>query len=253
MLAIAFLAGILIALYRAKKGGIDPQRLVDLAVVLVVAAVVGGRLAFIVFHIADFQASPFEVFAIWRGGMTFYGGAILGFIASVIYLRRKKLNVWQVADIVTPSLALGLFLGRIGCFLNGCCFGKPTLMPWGILFPADSYACEVYAFGTRLHPTQIYSALAGLSMFLMLFWMEKWWRFNGSLFWRLVIMYSLWRIFEDMLRYQEPSSLIRMGGLTVTDSQFVSLGLIVISVVMLVLLSRRKPISKARSKSKATA
>jgi phosphatidylglycerol:prolipoprotein diacylglycerol transferase len=240
LLAIAFLVGIAVAYRRAQTRNVRPQKIVDLAVVVIVAAVVGGRIAFVLGHLPDFRETPLEVFAIWRGGMTFYGGAILAFVAGVLYVKRHKLNVWQVADIIAPSLAFGLFLARIGCFLNGCCFGEPTQLPWGIVFPYGSYAEQIYGSGVHIHPTQLYSSLAGLAMFFLLFWMEKWWLFDGSLFWRFVIMYSLWRIYVDVLRYCEPSTLHRIGGLTVTESQLISAGLLVVSAIMLLLLSRAK-------------
>lgn len=241
LLAIAFVLGIAVACRRARARGIDPQRIIDLAVVVIVAAVVGGRIAFVVTHLSEFARNPFEIFAIWRGGMAFYGGAILAFIAGIVYVKLKRLRVWLVADIVAPSLALGLFIGRLGCFLNGCCFGEPTQVPWAIVFPGGSYAEQVFGAGVHVHPTQIYSSLAGLTMFFLLLWMEKWWRFDGSLFWRFVILYSLWRIYIDVLRYCEPSSMHEIGGLSVSESQLVSVGLIAISIVMLLILRRRKP------------
>ncbi len=247
LLAIAFLAGIAIAFRRARERNVSPQKVVDLAVVVIVAAVVGGRIAFVLGHVPDFKEAPLEIFAIWRGGMAFYGGAILAFIAGVVYVKRQKLNVWRVADIVAPSLAFGLFLGRIGCLLNGCCFGEPTDMPWGIVFPYGSYAEQVYGPDVHIHPTQVYSSLAGLAMFFMLLWMERWWRFDGSLFWRFVIMYSLWRISVDLVRYCEPNSLHQIDGVILTESQLVSVGLIVCSILMLLFLSRRKRGAPARA------
>jgi phosphatidylglycerol:prolipoprotein diacylglycerol transferase len=240
LLAIAFVIGIAIAYRRAKQRDVDPQRIVDLAVVIIVAAVVGGRLAFVVSHLSEFTENPFEVFAIWRGGMTFYGGAILAFFAGIAYVKIKKLNVWVVADVIAPSLALGLFLARLGCFLNGCCFGEPSSLPWSIVFPDGAYAEQVYGAGVHVHPTQLYSSLAGLVMFGLLLLSERFWRFDGSVFWRFVIFYSLWRIYIDILRYCEPNSLHEIGGLTVTESQLISVGLILASIVMLVFLSRRK-------------
>jgi len=245
MLALAFLAGIAIAYFRAKKRGVDPQHIVDLAVVVIIAAVIGGRLAYVLVHIGDFKDFPLEIFAVWRGGMTFYGGAVLGFIAGIVSLKRKRLNVWRVADIVAPSLSFGFFLGRIGCLLNGCCFGQPTSGTWGILFPLGSYAHQIYGASVRIHPTQVYSSFAGLVIFFLLLWMEKWWRFNGSLFWRYVILYSLWRIFIDTLRYYEPSSIYCIGNKQVTESQLVSVGMLILSIIMLFVLSRKKSHSSA--------
>jgi phosphatidylglycerol:prolipoprotein diacylglycerol transferase len=240
LLATAFLVGIAIAYRRARRRSVDPQRIVDLAVVIIVAAVVGGRIAFVVSHLSEFREAPLEVFAIWRGGMTFYGGAILAFVAGIVYVKLKGLRVWTIADIIAPSLALGLFLARLGCFLNGCCFGEPSSLPWSVTFPSGSYAEQVFGAGVHVHPTQVYSSLAGLAMFFLLLWTERWWRFEGSLFWRFVILYSLWRIYIDMLRYCEPNSLHRIGGLTLAESQLISVGLIVASVFMLVWLGRRK-------------
>lgn len=240
MLALGFLAGIAIAYLRANKRGFEPQRVLDLAVVTIIAGVVGGRLAFVVAHLPDFKEFPLEVFAVWRGGLTFYGGAILAFIAGVVYVKRKGLKVWEVADIIAPSLSFGLFLGRVGCLLNGCCFGKPTSVPWAIVFPQGSYADQVFESGIHIHPTQVYSSLAGLAIFFLLLLMERWWRFNGSLFWRFVILYSLWRISVDLFRYYEPSATYEIGGFNVTESQLTSVGLIITGIIMLSILSRKR-------------
>jgi phosphatidylglycerol:prolipoprotein diacylglycerol transferase len=172
--------------------------------------------------------------------MTFYGGAILAFVAGLVYVKLKGLKVWAVADIIAPSLALGLFLARLGCFLNGCCFGEPSSLPWSVVFPSGSYAEQIFGAGVHVHPTQVYSSLAGLGMFFLLLWMERWWRFDGALFWRFVILYSLWRIYIDILRYCEPNSLHSIGGVTLAESQLISMGLIVASAFMLIWLGRRK-------------
>jgi len=139
MLALSFLLGIWLASKRARRAGVDPQKILDLSVIIILAAVVGSRLLYVMFHL-DQYSNPLDMFALWQGGATFYGGFILAVIASYWWVQKHKIPFLQMADIMAPSIALGLIFTRIGCFLSGCCYGKPTTHSWGVVFPPDSPA-----------------------------------------------------------------------------------------------------------------
>lgn len=216
MLALAFLAGVVLSQWRARARGIDPQLMVDLSVIILVAGVAGSRIQYVLFHLGDFRDNPWRIFAVWEGGLTFYGGLVLAVIVGTLYLRRKKLSISQIGDVIAPSLGLGVFLVRIGCFLNGCCFGEPTDIPLGISFPSHSFPWEIYG-GARVHPTQLYESAAGLVMFFILVWAGRRVFFSGKLLWLFLALYSAWRFSVDFTRYYEPYKYLFGGPLVVNQ------------------------------------
>jgi phosphatidylglycerol:prolipoprotein diacylglycerol transferase len=238
MLALSFLAGIYVAAWRAKRQGMKPHYVLDLSVYIILAAVVGSRLMYVLFHLEDYD-SPVEFFALWEGGATFYGGLLLAIAASVWFTRRKGLAFLGVADIMAPSIALGMALTRLGCFLSGCCFGRPTEGPWGVLFPttcqAGRYAADVAIdLGVQtvhLHPTQIYSSLYGLVIFGVLLYAGRKLTKRGALFGLLLVLAGLSRFTVDFFRFYEANART-IAGLTV--SQVWAVGLFVLGVYLLV-------------------
>jgi phosphatidylglycerol:prolipoprotein diacylglycerol transferase len=180
MLAMSFLVGIYVAAWRAKRYGVRPQLILDLSVYIILAAVVGSRFLYVLFHLDDYS-SPLQFFALWEGGATFYGGLLLAIVASAAFARHKNLSFLRFADIIAPSIALGMALARVGCFLSGCCYGKPTDAPWGVVFPpscpaGESAATTAFSLGVdvvHLHPTQLYSLLYGLIIFAVLLLAQK--------------------------------------------------------------------------------
>jgi phosphatidylglycerol:prolipoprotein diacylglycerol transferase len=229
MLALSFVLGILLAARRARKVGIDPNRIMDLGVLVAISAIVGARLFYVVFHLDEFRGhwtdtfNPFQSSGqVGIGGLTLLGGVILALLTSYVYLHTKKLPFLRVADMVVPSLGLGIFLTRIGCFLNGCCFGQPTHLPWAVTFP---YGCPAhYQFGSvPLHPTQLYSSLGGLIIFVALLALDRHRRFDGYLFYFFLLFYGIGRFLVDFVRYYEPSMvLVRLGSVALSTNQGIS-------------------------------
>jgi phosphatidylglycerol:prolipoprotein diacylglycerol transferase len=221
MLALSFLLGIWLAGRRAKKAGVDPQKILDLSVIIILAAVVGSRLLYVVFHL-DQYSNPLDMFALWQGGATFYGGFILAAAASYWWVQKHKLPFLQVADIVAPSIAMGLMFTRIGCFLSGCCYGKPTTHSWGMIFPPDSPAGAAAAAIAQqrgvehvaLHPTQLYSSLfEGLVILALLMLLQPFLKKRGAMFGMLCVLYAIARFTIDFFRYYEPNARV-LGGLS---------------------------------------
>jgi phosphatidylglycerol:prolipoprotein diacylglycerol transferase len=140
MMVIGFLMGFFLLAKLGRKITSNPQLITNLALYCLVAGVFGARIFFVVHHFEELQGSWTAVFAVWRGGLEFYGGVIFAVPVIILYTRHFKLPIRQCLDIVAIAMMLGLSFGRLGCFLNGCGFGRPTELPWAMRFPYDSFA-----------------------------------------------------------------------------------------------------------------
>ena len=241
MMAVAFLVGTFLALREARRLGLDEDRLVNVILVTLVAGILGARMLYVLEHLPEFRREWGSALALWQGGLTLYGGVVAGTFAGLVTARRLGLPVWVVADALTPSVAIGTMFGRIGCYLNGCCYGRPTRLPWGVVFPRDSFA--YLDFGdTPVHPSQLYNAAAGLALFGVCWALRRRLRVPGVLFWTFVILFALVRIPIDMTRAYEPEAvLLRFGAAEVTESQLMSAGMVLFGTLMILRLRRTAP------------
>jgi phosphatidylglycerol:prolipoprotein diacylglycerol transferase len=233
MLFVSFLLGIAIVESRAKKYGVDPKKVTDLALWVLLAVVLGSRLFYVAFHWGEFKDDIVGIIAFWRGGLAglmFYGGFLGGIIAGVWFVVKNKLPVRRFMDSVTPAIMLGEGLVRIGCFLNGCCYGMPTTGPLGILFPADSPAGACFP-GQHVHPTQLYSSAAGFILFGIALLLERRRLKPGVLMAILLIIYSLFRFAIDFVRYYENTA-------NLWGNQIVALGLTALGITLLIIYQR---------------
>jgi phosphatidylglycerol:prolipoprotein diacylglycerol transferase len=241
MLALSFLLGIYLARGRAPGRGLQPHQVVDLSVYILIAAIVGARLFYIVVHPEQFRDNPLDAINVVKGiaGLTMYGGLIFATIVSLWYMHRKKIAAWRMADVMAPSLALGLGLTRIGCFLNGCCHGGPTDLPWGCVFPANNSSVAGYYFpGQAIHPTQLYESLFGFTLFGLFLLLDRKRKFDGFLFWFFVLLYSTFRFMIDFIRFYESEMIVNQAAHSFSWTQIISLALFLISISMLVKLRR---------------
>jgi phosphatidylglycerol:prolipoprotein diacylglycerol transferase len=191
-LALAFAIGVFGLARDARKKNLSEENLIDMSLWIMAAAVIGSRLLYILLELPYYLANPLEVFAVRSGGLSFHGGLAGGIIAGLWYTRRHKMPQGVVADLVAPYLALGYGLVRIGCLLNGCCYGRKTDLPWAL--PA------AYLDSTPRHPTQLYAFFAGLLIFAILLYRKKRIGFNGQLFLEFIIYYSIYRFLIEFLR-----------------------------------------------------
>ena len=162
-------------------------------------------------------------------GLILYGGLIAATVVTVIYLAIHRLNVLRYMDILGPSLGLGEFFTRIGCFLNGCCFGTPTDSACGVVFPPDSAAGYYYP-ATPIHPSQIYSSLGGLAIFAILIFLERYKKFDGFTALNFFMLYAVARFLIDFTRYYE-------GAMTVwglSQNQLISIAAFVAAAVIMI-------------------
>jgi phosphatidylglycerol:prolipoprotein diacylglycerol transferase len=239
MLAVAFWLGIELSMRLARRRGIDPVSIMDLGIIILVSSVIGARLLYVITHWAEYRYDLLGIVRVWEGGLTFYGGLAAGVAFGIGYLKRQGLKVLEVTDIVAPQIALGIALARVGCFLNGCCFGKESDLPWACTFPADSQAGWGPMAGKAIHPTQVYSVIANLMIFLFLRWLLKRRRVEGTVFFTFLVAYGLWRFAVDFLRYYEANMYVISPDTGITWNQVASVVIILVGTIMLARSRRR--------------
>ena len=244
LLAAAYLIGLQLGVMRARKAGVDPARVMDLGIYLIIAALVGAKLMLIAVDWDYFRSQPRELFSLVRAGGVFYGGLIAAVAVGLWLVRRYKLPVWTTADLMAPGIALGHVVGRFGCLLAGCCYGRPTDVAWAITFTDPLAAQNVGTpLGIPLHPTQLYDAGAELIILAVLLLTERKGRpFAGRTFWLYLLLYGISRFIIEFYR-GDPNRGTVMAGLS--TSQFVSLLLVPGSLLMLAYLRRRGQAAKA--------
>lgn len=236
LLAAAYLLGLQLALVRARSRGLDQNRVMDLGIWIIVSALVGAKLLLLIVEWETYGQSPGELLTLVRSGGVFYGGLIVAVIVALWYLWRHRLPVWTVTDVFAPGIALGHVIGRMGCFFAGCCFGRPTDVPWAVTFTSEYAAQHVGTpINVPLHPTQLYEAGAELLILAVLLLTERTGRpFPGRTFWGYMLMYAVSRFVIEFFRGDTRG----VVGIFST-SQFVSLLIVPIAIVMLILLARR--------------
>jgi phosphatidylglycerol:prolipoprotein diacylglycerol transferase len=223
MLALSFAIGIWLAGRRAEKRGIPSEKIADVALLIIVVTIVGARGLYVAAHWDQFQGRWGDIFRTWEGGLTMYGGAVPAAILAIWWLKRSGVDTWKALDAMAPSLALGLGITRIGCFLSGCCFGTPTDLPWGVTFPADSHAGSIH-HGMALHPTQLYDSLIGFAIFAILLFLDRKPLPKGNLFMVTVLLTSASRFLLDFVRTYDRTA-FPIPSLPLTLNQLVTLAL----------------------------
>jgi phosphatidylglycerol:prolipoprotein diacylglycerol transferase len=228
MLAISFVVGIVLALRRAKRAGLDPRMMSNVCLLILFSSIIGSRALHVWEHSGSYQGQPARVLSIWEGGLSMLGGVVLAIAVSVVYVKAKGASFKRVADAVVPSLALGLFLTRLGCFLNGCCFGTVCELPWGVTFPPISAAGQQFP-GAPIHPTQLYGALTGLIILAVLLLVDRRGKPAGYLCGLFFVLYGIGRFLVEFVRWHEPSLVaLTLGGVEITTYQVICVGLLAV-------------------------
>jgi len=241
MLALAFIAGIWLASRNAAKAGLNPDSIWNLGLIIIFSALVGAKLLLFVSDYAYYSENPREIFSLatLRSSGVYYGGLMLALAASAWYLHRAKLPSWKVADITAPGIALGQAIGRIGCLSAGCCYGKPTTMPWGITFTNQySYENVGVPLNIPLHPTQIYESVGTFLLFLLLMWRLKREHFLGQIILEYLMLYAALRFVIEFYRGDDDRGFVLHGLLS--TSQFIGIITILVSAVAYAYLRRRR-------------
>jgi phosphatidylglycerol---prolipoprotein diacylglyceryl transferase len=248
LLAAAYLLGLKLAMARAKNRGLDANRVLDLGIYIIISALIGAKLLLLITDFRTFTSNPRELLTLARSGGVFYGGLILAVTVALWYIRRIGLPLWTTCDVFAPGIALGHVIGRFGCLFAGCCYGKPTSLPWGITFTDPFAAANVGTpLGMPLHPTQIYEAAAEFLILILLLATEKKGRpFAGRTFWLYMVLYGVSRFIIEFYRGDERG----VVGMFST-SQFISVLLVPTAIAMLVWLSRTVQPEPKRSRKAA--
>jgi phosphatidylglycerol:prolipoprotein diacylglycerol transferase len=234
MLALGAGLGLILLSRLAAANGLDPNRANSLALWVLLTAIAGARLVFVLLEPAAFVKAPWRVFFFWEGGLVFYGGVAGGLITGILLAHRWHIPLLSLIDCFAPALALGQAFGRIGCFLAGCCYG----LPW------EHGACAVVFTdphtlappGVPLHPTQLYSSAALFVIFgiSLLVWRKR--RFAGQVFFTYGLLHGVARVIIEQFRGDwRGAPLID----NLTPTAFFAIGFTLFSAVMLVYLSRK--------------
>lgn len=236
MLAAAFLIGIYMAASDAEKEGIKKDYLFDLGFYVVLSAIIGARLLYIIVNYKFFSKNPLEIILFNHGGLVFYGGLIGAFFTSYIYIKKHNLQTWHIADIIAPYLALGISITRIGCFLNGCGFGKETDSFLGINCSINSPAGAFYGKNIIIHPTQLYESAYCFLLFIFLIVLKKYKYFHGQLFWLFILLYSILRSINESFRGDVERGIYWIF----STSQWISICTGLTAIIMLLILRKNK-------------
>lgn len=201
MVALGFLAGSWYVSKQAKKFGENPNLALDLVFYILIAAILGSRILHVLVSDRErFLENPLVLFKIWEGGLVFYGGLIASLLAAIWFFRKHRLPAWKWADFFTPALALGHGIGRIGCFMSGCCYGKPLLKEtwYSIVFPPNP--ATLAPASIPLVPTQLIESFAEFLIFLGLNWMLKRKKFDGQIICLYLMLYAAVRFVIEFWR-----------------------------------------------------
>jgi phosphatidylglycerol:prolipoprotein diacylglycerol transferase len=243
MIAIGFLAAMLLGSRQGRLEGEDPDRIIDLAFYVLLAGLVGARVVFIITKLPEYIADPVQILYFWRGGLVWYGGFIGAALFTIHYCRKHRMSYWKIVDISIPYVALAHAFGRFGCLSAGCCYGRPTESFVGIQFPVTSavqYSQQsdgLVGFTDLphpVHPTQLYEAGFEISMFLLLIAMRPHKRFHGQLFLIWLSAYPIARTIIEMVRGDK-----ERGVFVLSTSQWISI-LVAAAAVGLIFYFRRE-------------
>jgi len=197
-IATGFIVGLLVALHLGKSEGFHSAQMLDIGLITILCAIIGSRLAYVLLNVTYYVHHPLDIFKMWQGGLVFSGGLVAVALAMIWYLKRRHLPFWKVGDVCAPAAALGQAIGRMGCFMAGCCYGSKVDPdhPLGVAFPEDPESLIPGMYQNPdlsqpvcyLHPTQIYESLAALVIFFVLLAVDRRKPFHGFLLWLLIIL-----------------------------------------------------------------
>jgi phosphatidylglycerol:prolipoprotein diacylglycerol transferase len=264
LLALAFLLALIVAAWLAARDGLPRERVYDLGLWMLLAALIGSKVLMLLTE-PVYREHPWQLLSLdfLRSGGVFYGGFLGAVLTGYLLIRRYGLPWWKTADAFAPGIALGLAIGRQGCFAAGCCWGKPTTLPWGVHFTEAGH--EVTGVPTivgqlsetaqqnywasklggelapvHLHPTQLYESFAALIIFLFLIWLHRRKRFDGQVILFYALLYGITRFTIEFFRDDPRGDILGLTTLTgLSTSQMISLVVGLFALVMLIGRYRR--------------
>jgi len=258
-MAMAFIVNIYIMGRRSLKDGLDPDLALNTCFWIIIGTLLGGRILFIITQWDKYVDDPISMLKLWKGGLVFYGGFLGSFLAAVLYVKVwSKKKALPITDLFSPYVGLGLAIHRnFGCFLNGCCFGRPTdlqctipgldtTIHLGANFAANHPGSKLYGVNAFLHPTQVYEAINGLIIFYALLWWRGKRKNHGELTALLLCIYAVNRFIIEYFRGDPVRGMVG----PFTTSQFI--GFLVFAAGIAVFLYSRKYGMKAGEEERGT-
>jgi phosphatidylglycerol:prolipoprotein diacylglycerol transferase len=231
---IGLTVALLVAIRMGKAQGVKSEQVLDMGLIMILCAIIGSRLTYVFMNFSFYKDRPLEIFKIWEGGLVFSGGLVFVVPVMLWYLRRHHLSLWKTGDLCAPAIAIGQSIGRIGCFMAGCCYGKPTDVVWGVIF---THPKSLAPQNISLHPTQLYSSLSGLIIFVVLMVLNAKKQFEGQVFLWFLILHSTARLFIERFRGDDRGLI---PGTDMSVTQLMALVVLIAAVVTLYVLKSRK-------------
>jgi phosphatidylglycerol:prolipoprotein diacylglycerol transferase len=240
-LAIAFLSAIFVTVKLAERDGLPRERIYDLSLWMLLASLVGSKFLML-FTEPEYRDQPLQLLSLdfLRSGGVFYGGLLGAVLAGYLLMKRYKLPWWKTADACAPGIALGNFFGRQGCFAAGCCWGEPTILPWGVKFSELGHQITGVPIDAHLHPTQLYESFAMLLVFVFLLYLHKRRRFPGQVILAYALLYSIIRFAIEFVRDDPRGDILGLTSLTgLSTSQLISIVIGITALILLIVRRRR--------------
>jgi phosphatidylglycerol:prolipoprotein diacylglycerol transferase len=240
-LALAFLSAILVTVKLAERDGLPRERIYDLSLWMLLASLVGSKLLML-FTEPEYRDNPLQLLSLdfLRSGGVFYGGLLGAVLVGYLLMKRYHLPWWKTADACAPGIAIGNFFGRQGCFAAGCCWGKPTQLPWGVKFSQLGHDITGVPIDYHLHPTQLYESFSMLIAFVFLLWLHRRKKFNGQVILAYALIYSVVRFSIEFVRDDPRGDILGLTTLTgLSTSQMLSLVIGIASLILLIVRWRR--------------
>ncbi len=244
--AVGLIVGLLINVRLAKRDGIDEERAWNLGLVAIFSALVGAKLLLIINDLSFYAEHPRVLlsFSALQAAGVWYGGLLGAIIASVIYMRVHQMPVLRVCDSFIVGVAFGHGIGRLGCFAAGCCYGRPTNVPWGVTF-TNPLASRLVGtpLNVKLHPTQLYEFAAEMAIFFLLLWLWKRKSFDGQVIGSYFFLYGIVRYFSEFYRDDPERGSMFHGA--ITGTQFISICLVIAGGVLWMRRTRARELAHA--------
>jgi phosphatidylglycerol:prolipoprotein diacylglycerol transferase len=253
-LALAFLGAIFVTVKLAGRDGLPRERIYDLCLWLLLSSLVGSKLLMFLTE-PEYREHPLQLFSLdfLRSGGVFYGGLIGALIAGYVLMKRWKLPWWKTADACAPGIALGNALGRQGCFSAGCCWGKPTNLPWGVRFTQAGHDITDVPIGVPLHPTQLYESFAMLIVFFFLLWLHKRKKFSGQVILAYAFIYATVRFLIEFVRNDPRGDIFGLTTMTgLSTSQMIGIIVGIGALILMIVRWRRANAAEVVGKSVAS-
>lgn len=202
-LALAFLSGMWVSFRYLRSKFLDAYIVFELVLVAALGGIIGARVFYVLGNLEEFSGRWSEAFKFWNvQGLVFYGGLLLGFLAGVTLVKARKAPLGVILDSAGLALPLSLAMARVGCFLNGCCFGRSSGLPWAVNFPLRTQI-EMGMPRNPLHPTQIYELLMAIGIFVILSLLHNRLRYRGEVMLGFLLLYGIARFANEFFRYHQ--------------------------------------------------